>query len=174
MSRGVRVLLVSAVTVLVLAGLVALLLPVVIPSLPSRAQVVLGGTIDTVPGTVEELIEATGIDGAGRTTSTHAEADEEYTLAAGIWPWELPPGWKFPQNRGVPDTPGRHWNGMGVAGAFSTWATETLEAVQSGGLSPDAVNALLDEVEDATRTLLDAGVLSDQRFIATSVTPLRP
>jgi len=63
---------------------------------------------------------------------------------------------------------------MGVKAAFSTWATASLESVEAGDLAPDAANGLLDEVEDATRTLLAAGLLSDRGFIEESVTPLRP
>ena len=40
-------------------------------------------------------------------------------------------------------------------------------------MDPDAADHLLDEVEDATQTLLDARVLSDRRFIEDSITPLR-
>ena len=50
---------------------------------------------------------------------------------------------------------------------------DVLEAVKAGGVDPDAADHLLDEVEDATQTLLDARVLSDRRFIADSVDPLR-
>ena len=57
--------------------------------------------------------------------------------------------------------------------AFSLWAQATLEAVKAGGVDPDAADHLLDEVEDATQTLLDARVLSDRRFIEDSITPLR-
>ena len=162
--------------VAVVAGLVALAAPVIVPFLPSQVQVVLGGTIDTVPGSVEELFERTGLgdDGEyGDARVTHADVNDEYVIAASIWPWNLPPGWGFPKNRGVADTPGQHWNGMGVHAAYSLWAKTSLQAVRSGDLSADAANALLDEVENATQTLLDEGVLSDRGFIAESVTPLR-
>jgi hypothetical protein len=160
-----------------IVGLLAIAAPAIVPVLPQQLQVGLGGTIDTVPGTVDELFRETGVGGSGQygdSPVTHAEVDEEYVIAASIWPWSLPPGWAFPKNRGVPDTPGHHWNGMGVKAAFSTWATASLEAVKAGELTPDAANDLLDEVEDATQTLLDAGLLSDRGFIARSVTPLRP
>ena len=62
---------------------------------------------------------------------------------------------------------------MGVRAAFSLWAQASLEAVKAGVLGPDAADHLLDEVEDATQTLLDARVLSDRRFIEESITPLR-
>ena len=62
---------------------------------------------------------------------------------------------------------------MGVRAAFSLWAQASLEAVKAGGVDPDAADHLLDEVEDATQTLLDARVLSDRRFIEDSITPLR-
>ncbi len=167
---------IAGVVALVLAGLLALAAPVILPFLPERVQAAVGGTIETVPGTVEELFAATGLgehEARGRVVS-HAEVDDEYVIAAKIWPWELPEGWGFPKNRGVQDAPGAHWNGMGVAGAFSKWARASLGAVKDGRLAPDAANRLLDEVEDATLTLLDAGVLSDRRFVSQSVTPLRP
>ena len=62
---------------------------------------------------------------------------------------------------------------MGVRVAFSLWAQASLEALKAGGVDPDAADHLLDEVEDATQTLLDARVLSDRRFIEESITPLR-
>lgn len=164
------------VCALVVVGLVALITPIVIAVLPHSVQVSLGGTIDTVPGTVEELFARTGLgeDGQyGDSKVTHAEVDEEYVLAATIWPWRLPPGWKFPQSRGAADTPGHHWNGMGVKAAFSIWAAASLDAVKAGDLTPDAANDLLDEVQAAYQTLLEEGVLSDRGFIADSVTPLR-
>ena len=166
----------GATSVAVFAGLVALAAPAVVPLLPSQVQVVLGGTIKTVPGTAEELFERTGLGESGEYGSsrvTHADVNDEYVIAASIWPWTLPPGWGFPKNRGVADTPGQHWNGMGVHAAFSLWAKTSLEAVEAGDLAPDAANDLLDEVEDATRTLLEEGVISDRRFIEDSVTPLR-
>jgi hypothetical protein len=167
----------TGVSVLVVVGLVALVTPVIVAVLPHSVQVALGGTIDTVPGTVDELFARTGLgeDGQyGDAKVTHAEVDEEYVLAATIWPWSLPPDWKFPKSRGAGDTPGYHWNGMGVKAAFSIWASASLEAVKAGDLSPDAANDLLDEVQAAYQTLLDEGVLSDRGFIAESVTPLRP
>ena len=62
---------------------------------------------------------------------------------------------------------------MGVRAAFSLWAETSLESVKAGRLEPDAADHLLDEVEDATQTLLDARVLSDRRFIEDSIAPLR-
>ena len=167
----------TGVAVAAVVGLLAVAAPAIVPVLPQQVQVALGGTIETVPGTKEELFERTGVGesgGFGESRVTHAQVDEEYVTAASIWPWSLPPGWGFPRNRGVPDTPGHHWNGMGVKAAFSTWATASLDAVKAGGLAPDAANDLLDEVEDATRTLLAAGLLTDRGFIEESVTPLRP
>ena len=119
------------VSALVVVGLLALVTPLVVPVLPHSVQVALGGTIDTVPGTVDELFAQTGLgeDGQyGDSKVTHAEVDEEYVLAATIWPWSLPPDWKFPKSRGAGDTPGYHWNGMGVKAAFSIWASAALEA----------------------------------------------
>ncbi len=167
---------IAAVTVVVIAGLVALLLPVLLPFLPSKAQAVLGGTITTVPGTVDELLEVAALDdegGYGDIRYTHEQVDEEYVAAASIWPWRLPPGWGFPKNRGVADVPGAHWNGMGVQAAFSKWAATALDVVEAGDLEPDEANALLDELESATRILLDEGVLSDRAFIARDIEPLR-
>ena len=165
------------VCALVVVGLVALITPIVIAVLPHSVQVSLGGTIDTVPGTVDELFAQTGLgeDGQyGDSKVTHAEVDEEYVVAATIWPWSLPPGWKFPKSRGAADTPGYHWNGMGVKAAFSIWAAASLEAVKAGELSTTDANQLLDSVEAAYDALLDEGVLTDRGFIAESVTPLRP
>ena len=166
---------------LVVLGLVALItplvMPLVVPVLPHSVQDALGGTIDTVPGTVDELFAKTGLgeDGQyGDSKVTHAEVDEEYVVAATIWPWSLPPGWKFPKSRGAADTPGYHWNGMGVKAAFSIWAAASLEAAKAGELSTTDVNELLDSVEAAYEALLDEGVLTDRGFIAESVTPLRP
>ncbi len=164
------------VSALTIVGLIALAASSIVPFLPQQAQAALAGTIDTEPGTVEELFAETGMgafaqDGPQRVS--HADVDEEYVTAATIWPWTLPPDWGFPQSRGVRDTPGHHYNGMGVRAAFSLWATASLEAVKAGGLGPDAAEHLLDEVEDATRKLLDARVLSDRRFIEDSITPLR-
>lgn len=67
-------------------------------------------------------------------SSICARPDAEYVLAATVWPWELPPGFAFPKNRGIPDTPG-HWNGMCVRDAFSMWKTAILDAVKDGDLS---------------------------------------
>ena len=156
---------------LAVVGLVALTAPAIAPLLPQQVQVALGGTIDTVPGTVDELFAKTE---SGDARVTHADVDDEYVTAASIWPWSLPPGWGFPRNRGVADTPGSHFDGMGVKAAFSLWATASLEAVRADDLDPAAANLLLDEVEDAYETLRDARLLSDRGFIAASVTPLRP
>lgn len=167
---------IGAATAVVIAGLVALLLPVLVPFLPSQAQVALGGTIETVPGTVDELLEGAGLGdggGYGTTRYTHEQVDEEYVFAASIWPWALPPGWGFPKNRGVADVPGAHWNGMGVQAAFSKWAATALDVVEAGDLEPAEANALLDELEAATRILLEKGVLSDRAFIARDIEPLR-
>ena len=163
-------------SVLTIVGLVALAGWTVVPLLPERAQAALAGTIDTVPGTVEELFSQTGLGQFAESEPSrvsHADVDEEYVISATIWPWTLPPGWGFPKSRGVGDTPGHHYNGMGVRAAFSLWAQASLEAVKAGGVDPDAADHLLDEVEDATQTLLDARVLSDRRFIEDSITPLR-
>ena len=165
----------TAASVAVIVGLIAIAAPAIVPLLPRQVQVAVGGTIHTVPGTVDELSSETLGDGqAGDARVTHAAVDEEYVKAASIWPWSLPASWGFPRNRGVADTPGHHWNGMGLKAAFSMWATASLEAVRAGDLSTDAANDLLDEVEDATQTLLDAGVLTDSGFIEDAVTPLRP
>jgi hypothetical protein len=169
----VAVISVSAVTI---AGLVGLAAWTIVPMLPQQAQAALVGTIDTIPGTVEELFARTGLGEfaeGGRSRVSHADVDEEYVIAATIWPWTLPPDWGFPKSRGVGDTPGHHYNGMGVRAAFSLWAKASLDAVKAGALDPGAAQHLLDEVEDATRTLLDARVLSDARFVENSVTPLR-
>ena len=167
---------VFAGSAIVIAGLVALAAPPIIAVLPEPVQVVFEGTIDTAPGTVDELFLATGLEGPGRygdAKVTHAGVDHEYEIAASIWPWDLPPGFGFPKHRGAADTPGTHWNGMGVKAAFSKWATAALEAAKSDHLAPPLANNLLDEVEDAYRALRDEGVLSDRDFIAESVTPLR-
>lgn len=169
----VAVISVSAVTI---AGLIALAAWTIVPMLPQQAQAALVGTIDTVPGTVEELFAQTGLGAyaeGGPSRVSHADVDDEYVIAATIWPWTLPPDWGFPKSRGVGDTPGHHYNGMGVRASFSLWAKASLDAVKAGGLAPGAAEHLLDEVEDATRTLLDARVLSDARFVENSVTPLR-
>lgn len=167
----------AAVSVVIL-GLGALALPAILPFLPSRAQVALGGTIDTVPGTVNDLYARTGTaDHATKADEvgiTHAAVDEEYVIAASIWPWDLPADWRFPRSRGVADTPGHHWNGMGVKAAFSIWATATLDEARSGDLTEAEANRLLDEVTDATDTLIAAGLLTDSHFVARSVDPLRP
>lgn len=162
-------------SVLAAVALVALAAWTIIPMLPERAQTALIGALDTTPGTVDELFAATGIAGAadGNTRVSHADVDREYVLAAEIWPWTLPPDWGFPRTRGVGDTPGHHYNGMGVRAAFALWAKATLDAVEAGRLDPDAATHLLDEVEAATRTLLEVRVLTDKGFIAESVTPLR-
>jgi hypothetical protein len=170
-SRAAKIAIVAA-SFLVVVGLVVLTLPLFLPYLPSQAQVVLGRTIDTVPGTVDELFTETL--GDPDEDVTHEDADDEYVDAASIWPWALPPGWGFPEHRGIPDVGHRHWDGMGVQGAFSLWAKASLEAVESGNLTDEEAIALLDEVEDATETLLEADILSDVRFIEQSVTPLRP
>jgi hypothetical protein len=169
MNRAAKI--TTGLSVLAVVGLVALTAPALGPLLPQQVQVALGGTIDTVPGTVDELFAKTE-SGEGRVT--HADVDEEYVIAASIWPWSLPPVWGFPRNRGVADTPGSHFDGMGVKAAFSIWATASLEAVKSGDLAPDAANHLLDEVDAAYQTLRDARLLSDRGFIDESVTPLRP
>ena len=167
---------VISVSALTIAGLIALAAWTIVPMLPQQAQAALVGTIDTVPGTVEELFAKTGLgafgDG-GASRVSHADVDEEYVIAATIWPWALPPDWGFPKSRGVGDTPGHHYNGMGVRAAFSLWAKASLDAVKAGDLDPGAAEHLLDEVEDATRTLLEVRVLSDARFVENSVTPLR-
>lgn len=160
----------------VTASLFALAAPIIIPLLPQQAQTTMFGTIDTERGTVDQLLDATGLAGSGQYGDdkvTHAAVDEEYMTAASIWPWDLPAGWGFPRNRGVPDTPGRHWNGMGVKAAFSTWATASLEAVRAGDLSAAEQDALLDEIERAYDILRAEGVLSDARFIEQAVEPLR-
>ncbi|WP_314506057.1 hypothetical protein [uncultured Microbacterium sp.] len=165
-----------AVSALTVVGLLALAAWAVVPFLPQQAQAALAGTIDTVPGTVDDLFAETGIGHyapAGRQDVTHAEVDEEYVAAATIWPWTLPPDWGFPRSRGVRDTPGHHYNGMGVRAAFALWAQTSLEAVKSGAVAGATADHLLDEVEEATRTLLEARVLSDARFIERSITPLR-
>ena len=165
----------TAASLAVVVGLIAIAAPVILPLLPRQVQVAVGGTLHTVPGTVDELLSETlGGAQAGEVAVTHADVDEEYVKAGSIWPWSLPTGWGFPRNRGVADTPGHHWNGMGLKAAFSMWATASLDAVKGGDLSTDAANELLDEVEDATQTLLDAGVLTDRGFIEDAVTPLRP
>ena len=166
-----------AASVIAVGGILALAAPAMGPFLPQQVQVALGGTIHTVPGTVDELFAQTRLGEYrrdGDSKATHAEVDEEYVIAASIWPWSFPPGFGFPKNRGVADTPGHHWNGMGLKAAFSIWATASLEAVKAGDLPPDAANDLLDEVEAAYQTLFDEGLLSNRRFIAESVTPLRP
>lgn len=156
-------------------GLVALAAWTIIPMLPQQAQTALIGTLTTTPGTVDELFTATGIGGYsdGQERVSHADVDREYVIAAEIWPWTLPPDWGFPRTRGVGDTPGHHYNGMGVRAAFALWAKASLDAVEAGRLDPDAATHLLDEVEAATLTLLDVRVLTDKGFIAESVTPLR-
>jgi len=175
MKRAAKI--TTATVALVVVGLGALAVPAIVPLVPQKVQMALGGTIDTVPGTPDELFAQTGVgeyrdDGDSR--ASHAEVDEEYVVAASIWPWSLPPGWGFPKNRGVADTPGHHWNGMGLKAAFSIWVTASLDAVKAGDLGATDANAQLDEVEAAYQTLFDAGLLSDRRFIAKSVTPLRP
>jgi len=166
-----RTLLIAATSAVVIASLVAIAAPVIVPFLPRQVEVALSGTIHTTPGTVDDLFAKTE---SGDSEVSHADVDKEYVIAASIWPWSLPPGWGFPRNRGVADTAGRHWDGMGVKAAFSTWVTASLEAVKAGNLTPDTANDLLDEVESAYQTLFDAGMLSDRSFIARSVTPLRP
>lgn len=164
------------VSVLTVVGLMAIAASIFVPLLPQQAQRALIGTIDTVPGTVEELFVQTGLGEfgtAGPSRVSHADVDDEYVIAATIWPWTLPPDWGFPKSRGVGDTPGHHYNGMGVRAAFSLWAKASLDAVEAGALTPDAAEHLLDEVEGATQTLLNARVLSDARFVADSITPLR-
>lgn len=165
---------VVVVAIAVVFGLLVLAAPAFVHLLPQRAQIALGGTIDTTPGTPAELLAQTGLNNAGSVKVTHDDVDEEYVTAATIWPWALPPEWGFPKSRGVADTPGQHYLGMGVRAAFSLWAVAALEAVETGNLSDEEINALLDEVQDATQTLLDAEVLSDRSFIAEAVTPLRP
>lgn len=172
MSRaGVATIWVAAA--LAALGLVTLAAWTIIPMLPHQAQTALIGTLTTTPGTVDELFAATEIGADGQERVSHADVDEEYVIAAQIWPWTLPPDWGFPRTRGVGDTPGHHYNGMGVRAAFALWAKASLDAVKDGDLDPDAATHLLDEVEDATRTLLEVRVLSDKGFIANSVTPLR-
>lgn len=177
--RGARIgtkLLVTAGSLLVIAALVALILPVLVPFLPAPAQRVLGGTITTVPGTVEELLAGADIgDGrkAGDLKLSHADVDDEYVFAASIWPWQLPQDWAFPRYRGAPDTPGQHWNGMGIAAAYSKYATAVLDTVRTGELSDAEANAMLDELEGATRILLTERVLSDRSFIDRQISPLR-
>lgn len=167
---------VSAASLVVVGGLVALIVPVILPVLPTQAQVMLGGTLETNPGTLDELFRGAGLGehgDYGDTTVSHADVDAEYEHAASVWPWALPPDWGFAKHRGVADTPGRHVNGMGVQAAFSMWATASLDAVKSGRLEPEAASALLDELEAATRILLDERVLSDAGFIEDAITPLR-
>lgn len=172
MNRAGKIVWPASVLVIVglVAGTVALVGPSVVPFLPRQAQVALGGSIDTVPSDAAELLQATD---SGDAKVTHAHVDEEYVLAASMWPWSLPPGWSFPRNRGVADIPGHHYDGMGVRAAFSLWASASLDAVKAGDLPSADANLLLDEVEEATQILLDAGLLSDRRFIERSVTPLR-
>lgn len=161
-----------AVPALIVIGLVALTLPVIGPRLP----VVQGlgiGTMDTVPVSVDEFLARTDSDRYGVRVE-HEDVEEGYVLAASIWPWQLPPGWRFPAERGIADTPGAHWAGMGVRSAFSKWAEASLQTVQNGDLTPAAADDLLDDVEDATRTLLEVRVLSDEAFVRTSIDPLRP
>ena len=62
---------------------------------------------------------------------------------------------------------------MGIRAAYSMWATATLRTVESGVLEPAEADALLDELEEATLTLLDLAILTDHRFIDRRVTPLR-
>jgi len=169
MKRSTLVIAITSAVVVV--SLVAIAAPVFVPFLPRQVQVAVGGTIQTVPGTAEELFARTE---SGDAKVTHADVDEEYVIAASIWPWRLPPGWAFPRSRGIADTPGRHSDGMGVKAAFSVWAAATLDAVKSGDLDPDTADALLDAVESAYQTLFDAGKLTDRGFIRDSVTPLRP
>ncbi|MEJ1155541.1 hypothetical protein [Microbacterium marmarense] len=165
---------VVAIAIAVVFGLLVLAAPAFMHLLPQRVQIALGGTIDTNPGTPAELLAQTGLNNTGSVKVTHEDVDAEYVTAATIWPWALPPEWGFPESRGVADTPGQHYLGMGVRAAFSLWAVASLEAVETGNLSDEEVNTLLDEVQDAAQTLLDAEVLSDGSFIAESITPLRP
>ncbi|QKJ20249.1 hypothetical protein [Microbacterium hominis] len=165
-----------AVPTLVVATLVALTLPLFMPLLPAQIQVIAGGTIRTVPGTVEDLFERTGTDGFGMQNPTpvsHDEVDGEYVMAASIWPWMLPPGWGFPRERGVADTPGHHWNGMGVKAAFAVWAKTALDTVARDDVPPALAEKLLSDVEYAYHVLFDAGLLSDRTFIEKSVEPLK-
>lgn len=167
---------VAAASVAAIAGLVALAVPTVVPLLPRQAQVAIGGSVETAPGTVDMLLKTGRLHEDGRygaSRVTHADVDSEYIAAASVWPWILPPGWSFPKTRGIPDTPGTHWNGMGVRAAFSAWASATLDVVKGGELSPDAAGALLDQVEDAYRVLRAKGVLSDARFVEDEIAPLR-
>ena len=164
---------------LTLVGLAALAAPAYIPFLPHRVQEALAGpagAIDTTPGTVEELFLANEI-GPRKALDmhvSHADVEGFYVASAKIWPWTLPPDFKFPGRRGIADTPGPHFRSMGLSSAFSKWATASLDAVKSGDLTAAEANELLDDVEDAYRTLFDAEVLSDHGFIERAVDPLRP
>ena len=166
----------AATAAVVIVGLLALTAPVVVPFLPQRVQVALAGTIHTIPGTVDDLYRQTHLGDYGDVgaTTTHAGVDDEYVIAATVWPWTLPTGWAFPAQRGVPDTPGAHSTGMGVKAAFSAWATASLDTVKSGDLTPAAADAVLDEVASAYRTLISDDILADHLFIEHAVTPLRP
>jgi len=167
---------VGAGSALLVVSLVGLSSPVWMPLLPQQWQQTLGGQIQTRQGTVDELFRLTDT-GPYRIPSadepTHAEVDEEYRLAAAVWPWDLPPHWSFPNNRGVPDVPGHHWTGMGVKAAFALWAQRSLDAVRAGALEDADADHLLDEVEDAYRTLFAEGLLTDRRFVEASIDPLR-
>lgn len=164
------------VAILVVIGLLVSGVYIVAPLLPQQAQSVLIGTIDTVPGSVDDLFRETGTGpyalGSPKPVS-HDDVDAQYVTAASIWPWTLPPDWGFPKGRGVADTPGGHWNGMGIKAAFSLWASASLGAVKSGALTGSAAEHMLDQVEAATERLLAERLLTDRGFIANSVTPLR-
>jgi len=169
----------TGVTVAVVAvGLLALTAPAVVPFLPHSVQVALAGTaepIDTVPGTVDELLRANGLGEHEVLDShvSHADVEALYVASAKIWPWTLPTGFKFPGRRGVADTPGPHNRAMGLQSAFSKWAVASLDEVRSGDLGAAAGADRLNEVEAAYRVLFDAGVLGDRKFIEKAVDPLR-
>ena len=169
----------TGITVAVVAvGLLALTAPVVVPFLPHRVQEALTGPvgpIETVPGTVDDLFRANGLDEHEPLDShvSHADVEALYVASAKVWPWSLPADFKFPGRRGVADTPGSHLRNMGLASAFSKWATASLDSVRAGDYEPGAADALLDEVEAAYRILFDADVLGDSRFIENAVDPLR-
>ena len=73
---------------LTIVGPVALAAWTVVPLLPERAQAALAGTIDTVPGTVEELFSQTGLGqfAESEPSRVSADVDEEYVISATIWP----------------------------------------------------------------------------------------
>lgn len=162
------------VSAVVVVGLVALVVVTIGPAVDFEPRPTLTRVdLDDFPEDVQALVTATGLDDFRIASTSHAGVDAEYATAVKNWPWELPDGIVMPAARNVPDTPGAHWDGMGVKAAFQKYSTYVTDAVKSGALPTAQEDHLLDELEDSARTLLAIGLLTDHGYIDRTIAPLR-